>query len=230
MSILKNRRLNSQLGQSLVSLEQKKTELTRTNNELIIENEERRHVESRLAFNAMHDWLTGLPNRVLFLDRLNQAIEYCRRSTEICFSVMYLDLDQFKIINDSMGHDAGDTLLIAVAKKLQKCIRNSDTLARMGGDEFVFLLENTSDKESIDHVIMRIYQELESSFLISGQVTHISASIGVVRNIEEYTSADNILRDADIAMYRAKELGKSQAAYFETRSALQSDLPVGSGK
>ena len=210
-----NRRLNNSLGQSLFSLEIQQVELSRTNEELRVENQERRQVEGRLAFNAMHDWLTGLPNRVLFLDRLAQAIEYCHRSNDMCFSVMFLDLDQFKIINDSMGHDTGDTLLIAVGKKLSKCIRNSDTLARLGGDEFVFLLENTPDDESINQVINRIYEEFAIPLQLHDQLTYVTASIGVVRDITDYKLADDILRDADIAMYRAKELGKSRAAYFE---------------
>ncbi len=227
-----NNHLNKRLSQSLNSLEQKQSELAQINDELKIENQERRQVEGRLAFNAMHDWLTGLPNRVLFLDRLTQAIEYCRRSDDICFSVMFLDLDQFKVINDSMGHDAGDSLLISVSKKLLKCIRNSDTLARLGGDEFVFLLENTSDEASINLVIDRIYQEFAEPLIIHDQMTFVTASIGVVRDINEYKSAEDILRDADIAMYRAKELGKSQAAYFEpdmrskaiTRLEVENDL------
>lgn len=210
-----NTRLNGQLSHTLEKIKQQQQELSRTNRELEKEIAERRQAEERLAYDALHDWLTGLPNRVLFLDRLSQALDYSRRCSDIRFSVLFLDLDQFKVINDSMGHQVGDMLLTAVTRKLTKCVRISDTVARFGGDEFVFLLESANDAKSIKPVTDRILNELSSPFDLFGQNAFISASIGVVYDISGYDNAEDILRDADTAMYHAKALGKARAAFFE---------------
>ena len=212
---IENTRLNGQLSKTLDLLKQQQTELSRTNQELNKEVAERRQAEERLAYDALHDWLTGLPNRVLFLDRLSQALDYSQRCCDIRFSVLFLDLDQFKVINDSKGHQVGDLLLAAVTKRLVKCIRISDTVARFGGDEFVFLLENSESDNSYKPVTDRILNELTQPFNLYGQNTFINASIGVVKDITGYLNAEDVLRDADTAMYQAKALGKARVAVFE---------------
>jgi diguanylate cyclase (GGDEF)-like protein len=211
-----NTQLNQKLQKAYKSLKTQQIELSQTNIELQQEICERRQMEGRLAYDALHDWLTGLPNRVLFLDRLGQALEYSQRHSDFHFSVLFLDLDQFKVINDSMGHNAGDLMLIAVGKRLTTCIRASDTVARLGGDEFVFLLENIQDESSLQPVTNRIMEELVIPYKLQDKTAFITASIGVVLNITGYSSTDDVLRDADIAMYRAKEMGKACTAIFET--------------
>jgi diguanylate cyclase (GGDEF)-like protein len=226
-----NTHLNQKLEKAYKSLKFQQLELSQTNIELQQEISERRQVEGRLAYDALHDWLTGLPNRVLFLDRLGQALEYSQRHTDIHFSVLFLDLDQFKVINDSMGHNAGDLMLIAVGKRLTNCIRASDTVARLGGDEFVFLLENIQDEASLQPVTNRIMAELVVPYKLQDKTAFITASIGAVLNINGYSSTDDVLRDADIAMYRAKEMGKACTAIFEAsmRSKAISRLEMENG-
>jgi diguanylate cyclase (GGDEF)-like protein len=190
--------------------------LRKTNEELQAEMAERKRIEEKLAHDALHDALTGLPNRVLFIDRLERAIEYTKRRTDSPFAVLFLDLDQFKIINDSLGHTAGDELLISVSHRLKMCLRSSDTAARFGGDEFVVLIENAQDIDAILKVVNRLQDELRLPFNLLGQRLFITASIGVVPSLEGYDQADEVLRDADIAMYRAKALGKARYEIFDT--------------
>ena len=182
---------------------------------------ERSAYESRLQYQAFHDPLTDLPNRALFLDRLGHALARARRDGRRS-AVLFLDLDRFKDINDSWGHDAGDRLLVAAAARLRGCLRDEDTLARQGGDEFTILLEEVADAEAAALVAERLAAALDAPFPIGGQDHRVTASIGVVLTDGTYSRPEDLLRDADIAMYRAKEAGKARHAVFDP--AMQAGL------
>ncbi|CAA9587757.1 MAG: diguanylate cyclase/phosphodiesterase (GGDEF & EAL domains) with PAS/PAC sensor(s) [uncultured Thermomicrobiales bacterium] len=182
---------------------------------------ERSAYESRLQYQAFHDPLTDLPNRALFLDRLGHALARARRDGRRS-AVLFLDLDRFKDINDSCGHDAGDRLLVAAAARLRGCLRDEDTLARQGGDEFTILLEEVADAEAAALVAERLAAALDAPFPIGGQDHRVTASIGVVLTDGTYSRPEDLLRDADIAMYRAKEAGKARHAVFDP--AMQAGL------
>lgn len=169
----------------------------------------RKRTEEQLLHDAFHDPLTNLPNRALFMDRLDRAVENAKRYRGYQFAVLFMDLDRFKVINDSLGHTYGDDLLIAVAKLLQSCLRSGDSVARLGGDEFVILLERIVDISDALDVADRIQQGLKIPYNLNGHEMVISASIGIVLNNLTYEESDEILRDADIAMYHAKMLGKA---------------------
>ena len=175
---------------------------------------DRKRVEERLIYDAFHDALTGLPNRALFLDRLSQAIERSNRQDDYAFGVLFLDLDQFKVVNDSLGHSTGDELLISTAKLLESCIRSVDTVARFGGDEFVILLDNLDDLPEATQVAERIQTALRSPIILEDKSLYISTSIGIVFSKRGYERPEDVLRDADIAMYQAKSQGKSRFILF----------------
>jgi diguanylate cyclase (GGDEF)-like protein len=168
-----------------------------------------------------------LPNRALFIDLLGRAIRRHRRRPDAGFAVLFLDLDRFKLINDSLGHLAGDKLLIGFSERLKECLRLGDTVARIGGDEFTILLEETVEIEEATAVAERIRESLSEPFELQGSQVFTSASIGVAMSSRTYEGPDDILRDADTAMYRAKAMGKAQHAVFdaemhaEARSLLQ---------
>ena len=170
---------------------------------------ERRSFEEQLLHDAFHDALTGLPNRALFMDRLSHAIalSHCRKNS-LC-AILFIDLDRFKMVNDSLGHAAGDQLLIAVANRLLASLRSGDTIARLGGDEFAILLEDIENVTFAISIAERVYQELSFPFLLNDQEIFVSASIGIAADDTKNNSAEDFLRDADIAMYQAKRLGKS---------------------
>lgn len=173
--------------------------------EAFIENISGRKItEEKLIYQAFHDPLTGLANRALFQDRLRMALRRASRQPDYHFAVLALDLDRFKIVNDSFGHGTGDDVLCHTAVSLLSCVREIDTVARLGGDEFAILLEETERNAFAARVAKRIYATLNQSFRVSGQEISVGASIGIVLKAEGYSSADDILRDADIAMYRAK--------------------------
>ena len=164
---------------------------------------ERKEAVELLAHQAFHDVLTGLPNRALFFDRLQHALaRSARRPDEV--AVLFVDLDRFKIANDSVGHETGDLLLVAVAKRLQAAARPSDTLARFGGDEFTVLLDEIVDAEEAVGVAARLLSRLEAPFLINEQEFFVSASIGIAVSTPEMVHASDLVRDADLAMYRSK--------------------------
>ncbi|HUP68243.1 MAG TPA: EAL domain-containing protein [Acidimicrobiales bacterium] len=176
---------------------------------------ERRAFEARLEHQAFHDALTNLPNRALFLDRLEQALARTRRDGAP-IGVLFMDLDRFKMVNDSLGHDVGDELLAAVAQRLNECLRPGDTLARYGGDEFTVLLERLkSDADAID-VAERLLRSLAAPFILQEREVFVSASIGVSFTKEPMAEEGDPLREADLAMYRAKERGKGRWEVFET--------------
>ena len=175
---------------------------------------ERKLAEARLLYAASHDELTGLANRAHFMERFNQLIARVQRTPGHFSAVLFLDLDRFKRINDSLGHMAGDQLLIAVARRLECCLRACDVLARMGGDEFTILLEEVDGESGAAAVAERILADLNLPFQILGREVYASASIGIALTQTGYDSPEDILRDADIAMYRAKDLGKQGYALF----------------
>ncbi|PZU97532.1 MAG: two-component system response regulator [Leptolyngbya sp.] len=182
---------------------------------VVRDSTEQRRMEAQLEHNALHDALTQLPNRGLFLDRLQQAIDRARRSPEFGFAVMVLDLDRFKSINDTLGHLLGDELLVKVAPRLKTHLRAVDTVARFGGDEFAVLLEDVSDVAMACRAAERILAEIKQPFTIENHELLITASIGIVMNSIPYEQATDLLRHADIAMYRAKKRGRGDYELFD---------------
>ncbi|MDQ6826862.1 MAG: amino acid permease, partial [Candidatus Eremiobacteraeota bacterium] len=178
------------------------------------ENSERKIAEQRLLHVASHDGLTGLPNRALFMDRFKQMIARMQRRNDHFAAVLFLDLDRFKLVNDSLGHLSGDLLLVAVARRLEHCLRPGDTLARLGGDEFTILLDDIEDERDAVVFAERILIELAPPFAIATGQIYASASIGIAITRTGYDLPEDVLRDADIAMYRAKELGKQRYVVF----------------
>ncbi len=175
----------------------------------------RKRAEEQVLHDAFHDALTGLPNRALFDDRLGRAIERGKRANRPRYAVLYLDFDRFKVANDSFGHTIGDKLLFASAQRLQLCLRSMDTVARLGGDEFVILLEDVGEAWEATRVAERIQAEIELPFDLDGHKVFISTSIGVVLGNKAYERTEQVLRDADIAMYRAKSEGRARFAVFD---------------
>jgi len=188
--------------------------LKRANQQLENEIAERERIQVQLTYDNMHDALTGLANRVLFLDRLGRAIEYSKRSEQVQFAVLFIDLDKFKVVNDSLGHLVGDQLLNQAARRLEGCLRTSDTVARFGGDEFEVLLEVTAGEASVLTVAEKIRRVLLPPFPIMGREMYVSASIGIIPNLRGYACAEEVQRDADIAMYQAKLIGGDRAEVF----------------
>lgn len=174
----------------------------------------RQRIEKQLSHNALHDPLTQIPNRALFQNRLQQALKQTAREPESQFAVLFLDLDRFKVVNDSLGHMMGDELLIAIARVLENCLRPQDTLARLGGDEFTVLLDNIHNVKEVLYVAERIHQQLIQPFHLNGHEIFTSASIGIVLSTSNYHSPEDLLRDANMAMYRAKALGRSRHELF----------------
>lgn len=199
---------------------------------------DRKRAEELLEHRAFHDGLTGLPNRALFLDRLQRAIAVSSRHSDFRFAVLFIDVDEFKVVNDSLGHAAGDELLVQVAQRLEKCLRSADTisrprsprtletemaestLARPGGDEFVVLAEELRDPSDAIRMAERIQKHLSPPFQITGHEIVVSASIGMVFG-RTSSQASDVLRDAEIAMYRAKRAGKARCEVFD--NAMQSE-------
>jgi diguanylate cyclase (GGDEF)-like protein len=217
-----------QLNQELEKRVQTRTlELKTANRQLQKEIVERQRVQKQLVHDALHDGLTGLPNRTLLMERIELTIEQAKLDDDYMYALLFIDLDRFKIINDSLGHAIGDQLLIAVSNLLQHCLRDSDIVARLGGDEFIILLDEIKEIHDATAIGDRIQQKLRSPFEIEGQHIFTSASIGVVSGSSSYNNASDLLRDADIAMYRAKAKGKAryeifdQAMYHETLKLIE---------
>ncbi|BAY32386.1 diguanylate cyclase/phosphodiesterase with PAS/PAC sensor(s) [Nostoc carneum NIES-2107] len=176
---------------------------------------QRKQAESQLLRHAFYDGLTGLPNRALFMEQLKHSLQKAKRHQDYLFAVLFLDLDRFKIINDSLGHLKGDQFLISIARILEACIRATDMAARLGGDEFTILLEEIQDVADAIKVAERIQQELRSPLNLDGQEVFTSASIGIaLSSTLNYEQPEQLIRDADTAMYQAKALGKSRYALF----------------
>lgn len=175
---------------------------------------ERKRAEAQLLHEALHDALTGLPNRVLFMDRLTQAMSRFRRYPERPFAVLFLDLDRFKVINDSLGHRAGDDLLVILAQRLTSVLRETDTFARLGGDEFVLILEDLESPTLLNSLLERLQTALGAPVQLIGHTVTPACSIGVVLSHPDYQTAEEMLRDADIAMYQAKGSGRNRYVLF----------------
>ncbi|WP_448598676.1 bifunctional diguanylate cyclase/phosphodiesterase [Thermoleptolyngbya sp.] len=176
---------------------------------------ERVLVQNQLKHDAVHDALTGLPNRYLLMERLELAISKAQTSEAYRFAVLFLDLDRFKVINDSLGHLVGDQLLIAIAQKVQSTLREVDLAARLGGDEFVILLEEISDIQEAVQAAERIFAQVQVPLQLEGREVYTTASAGIVLGTADYKEASGLLRDADIAMYRAKSKGKARYEIFD---------------
>jgi diguanylate cyclase (GGDEF)-like protein/PAS domain S-box-containing protein len=176
---------------------------------------DRKVAEQQLIHDAFHDALTGLPNRALLIDRLGQSIARGKRRREYLFAVLFLDIDRFKVINDSLGHMSGDQLLIAMARRLGACVRPGDTVARLGGDEFGIILEDIKHVSDATRVAERVQKELSVPFLLSGQEVFAPASIGIALSATGYERPEDLLRDADMEMYHAKALGKARHEVFD---------------
>ena len=217
-----NQELEQKVRDRTAELEAANQKLAIANQELQQEIKERKKIEEQLIKDALHDGLTGLPNRTLVMERIERSLKQTKRNPNYLFAVLFIDLDRFKTINDSQGHLLGDRLLIAIAKILQQDLRSSDTLARLGGDEFVILLDNINHLTDAIRVADRINHQLQSSLNLGKQTIFTSASIGIALSATGYENSSQILRDADIAMYRAKDKGKAcyevfdKAMYLET--------------
>jgi diguanylate cyclase (GGDEF)-like protein/PAS domain S-box-containing protein len=178
---------------------------------------ELKDAERQIYFQAFHDTLTHLPNRALFIEHLTMAIKRSKRRPDYRFAVIYLDIDRFKLVNDSLGHGAGDDLLVAFAARIRESLRDTDILARLGGDEFVILLEDIDQVEFASDIAERLQQTLRKAFHIQGKEVFAPASFGVVLNTQEYEQPEAIIRDADAAMYHAKESGRAQVKVFDRK-------------
>lgn len=196
-------------------------ELEAANNGLLKEIAERKRAEEKLLHDAFHDELTQLPNRTLFMERVANALNYCRRYPHYQFAVLFLDVDRFKIVNDSLGHAVGDQLLIEISRQISACLRGVDTVARLGGDEFTILLENVGGIKDAVRVAERVQSAITAHFCLEGHRIFTSASIGICMGGDHYQTIQEVLRDADIAMYQAKSLGRSRYAIFDQAMYLQ---------
>lgn len=175
----------------------------------------RKRAEERLAHDALHDALTGLPNRTLFLDRLNVAFMRAKRNFSSKFAVLYMDFDRFKLVNDSFGHLVGDELLIEISRRLSNTLRASDTVARLGGDEFTMLIEEISSFGEANQIAARIREEMAKPFKLNGQDFVATISIGIAHWTRDYEKPEFLLRDADTALYQAKQGGRDQYKIFD---------------
>ncbi len=173
--------------------------------------------EEQVLYNAHHDLLTGLPNRRLFMDRLEQEVKHIQRSS-LPLAILFLDLDGFKEVNDTLGHDAGDRLLCEVAERLVECVRNDDTVARLGGDEFAVILAGAKQRVGVQRVAQTIIEALAKPFHIAQQSVQISASIGITFYPQDASSPVALLQAADQAMYRAKKSGSNRMCFHDTAS------------
>ncbi|HEY2738484.1 MAG TPA: EAL domain-containing protein [Thermoanaerobaculia bacterium] len=175
---------------------------------------DRKQAEARLLHDALHDELTGLPNRARFMDRLRQSMERSRREPDRLTIVLFLDMDRFKIVNDSLGHLFGDELLVQISGSLTAALRPTDTIARVGGDEFAILLDGAKDAADAEQIAARIHERLTTPINLRGHEVFLTASIGIAVHTPEYERPEDLLRDADTAMYRAKSMGPACHVVF----------------
>ena len=196
-------------------VDERTRELAEANHQLRAQIGERLRAEQQLTYQATHDALTGLPNRPHLLDRLSAAIERARHGDGQAFAVLFLDLDRFKLVNDSMGHVAGDELLVEVARRITMSVREDDVVSRLGGDEFALLVEYTDGVENVRDFAQRLLAVLGRPMWVAGRELFPSASLGIAVWHPRYRNGEELLRDADAAMYRAKEQGCDRCAMFD---------------
>jgi len=195
----------------------------------------RKVAEEQLLHEAYHDALTGLPNRTLFSDRLARAVSHAKWSAGYRFAVLFLDLDEFKVVNDSLGHTAGDQLLMGIARRIEGCLRKCDTVARLGGDEFAILVNGVDDVIDALHLVERVQNALNAPFMLGGHEVFTTASIGIAASDPRYDRPVEMIRDADTAVHQAKALGKARSVVFNqemhvsvvNRLRLETDLRRG---
>jgi len=223
--IEENIRLTNGLQEALERGKRQEAALEKSNRSLESEIEMRKNIEAQLQHAAYHDPLTGLPNRVLFMDHLMHSFEHAKRHPNYAFSVLFMDLDNFKVINDTLGHSFGDKLLTSLARKLEACIRSNDMISRFGGDEFTFLIEDGVGPNSVIAAANRIMKIVSTPFTVDGKEVRLSASMGIVRNERTYLEAEELLKDADFAMYRAKAYGKGKYEVFHTEMRIYPGQP-----
>ena len=218
---LQRKQTTSSLKQAYAGMERRVTERTRAlalaNRDLREQIAERERVERRLKYETLHDSLTGLPNRTLLLQRLDHAMQRYHADPNELFAVLFIDLDRFKVINDSVGHLVGDDLLFQVGGRIRACLKTRDVVARLGGDEFAVLLEGIVDAAKSLSIAERIILELQRPFQLGTKEIFTSASIGIALASEHYRLPEELLRDADAAMYHAKDGGRHRAAMFDDR-------------
>ncbi|MDT0596450.1 sensor domain-containing diguanylate cyclase [Glaciecola petra] len=205
---------NQQLSEKV---EERTAELNTSNKSLKKQIEQRKDVELKLIHDAHHDGLTDLPNRVMFNSRLELAIASKHRYHENNFALLFIDLDRFKNINDTLGHHAGDQFLVEVANRITHCKRGHDLLARLGGDEFVILVDSYNDMDDVKAIAQRIVMSIGEPFVIDEKEVFSGASIGITEISHDYKTADEVLRDADAAMYQAKNEGRNRYVIFNIR-------------
>ncbi len=203
---------NAELEQRVV---ERTSELAAANRELRGQIGERERAEERLTYQAMHDSLTGLPNRTRLLDRMQRALAAYQRSPGRCFAVLFLDLDRFKVVNDSAGHLVGDELLKEASRNITAAVRLPDTVSRLGGDEFAVLVEDISGPDDACEVAARIIDALAAPIHVAGKELFTSASVGIAMIGPQYRRPEEMLRDADVAMYRAKSRGRNRYEMFD---------------
>lgn len=208
---------DNELGDNRLKLEERVARRTReleiANEQLELSKEKAESVASRMEYHAHHDALTGLPNRILLNDRITNELAHARRQ-QTNAALLFLDLDRFKIINDSLGHAVGDQLLRVIARRLNNCVRDEDTVARLGGDEFMILLPRISGSADAGRIAKKIIECLVDPISCNGHELHITTSIGISIYPYDGADAETLIKHADISMYRAKELGRNKAVYY----------------
>jgi diguanylate cyclase (GGDEF)-like protein len=209
---LQNQKLNAELE---ARVEERTYQLQAANRELKREIQERKLLQTKMLNMALHDSLTGLPNRAFFMERLVELLNCAQKNNKYQFAVLFLDCDRFKVINESLGHLVGDELLVAVTHRLKSILSSNNVIARFGGDEFAILLHDIYHITSVTYVADQILKAFSFPFQLRRNEVFINASIGVALGSDSYEQAEHILRDADTAMYRAKTLGKGQYHVFE---------------
>jgi diguanylate cyclase (GGDEF)-like protein len=177
-------------------------------------DEEKRRADEQIQYLATHDALTGLPNRAMFNELLDLSIKSARRNSRNC-AVLFIDLDRFKIINDTLGHAAGDSLLIQVGQRLRSCVRESDVVVRLGGDEFIVILNEISHRDQAALIAAKVLSSVSAGIMLAGHESHTSASIGIAVFPSDGTDVETLTKNADMAMYLAKEHGRSEFRFFE---------------
>jgi diguanylate cyclase (GGDEF)-like protein len=204
--------LNAKLEQKV---QERTSQLEEVISELNLEIIKHEQTQSQLLSQSLHDALTGLPNRVLLMEHLQKALQRSQRNKDYYFAVLFIDLDRFKIINDSWGHAVGDQLIVAISQVLKDCTREVDTVSRLSGDEFAVLLDNLGDPQEAIDITERLLEQMSIPIGLAERTVFTGASIGIVLGNSHYQEGLDILRDADIAMYRAKALGKGRYAIFD---------------